>query len=146
MATSGPGATNLVTGIANAFMDSVPMVVITGQVPSALQGTDAFQEVDIFGITLPIVKHSYIVRSVTDIPHIVNEAFQLAQSGRPGPVLIDLPKDISAGMGDVVYTPPHAWPELISRMTKPCRRQLKCCQRPGVRWLLPEAGSPFQIR
>ena len=110
IATSGPGATNLVTGIANAFMDSVPMVIITGQVPSPLQGTDAFQEVDIFGITLPIVKHSYIVRSVSDIPHIVNEAFQLAENGRPGPVLIDLPKDISAGMGDVVYTPPQAWP------------------------------------
>jgi acetolactate synthase-1/2/3 large subunit len=102
MATSGPGATNLVTGIANAFMDSVPMVVITGQVPSALQGTDAFQEVDIFGITLPIVKHSYIVRDIADIPRIVNEAFQLAQSGRPGPVLIDLPKDISAGVGVLV--------------------------------------------
>ena len=110
IATSGPGATNLVTGIANAFMDSVPMVIITGQVPSPLQGTDAFQEVDIFGITLPIVKHSYIVRNVSDIPHIVNEAFQLAENGRPGPVLIDLPKDISAGMGDVVYTPPQAWP------------------------------------
>jgi acetolactate synthase-1/2/3 large subunit len=107
MATSGPGATNLVTGIANAFMDSVPMVVITGQVPSALQGTDAFQEVDIFGITLPIVKHSYIVRDVADIPRIVNEAFQLAQGGRPGPVLIDLPKDISAGMGEVNYTAPE---------------------------------------
>lgn len=111
MATSGPGATNLVTGIANAFMDSVPMVVITGQVPSALQGTDAFQEVDIFGITLPIVKHSYIVRDVADIPAIVNEAFQLAQSGRPGPVLIDLPKDISAGMGSAVYAEPVALPE-----------------------------------
>jgi len=112
MATSGPGATNLVTGIANAFMDSVPMVVITGQVPSALQGTDAFQEVDIFGITLPIVKHSYIVRDVADIPRLVNEAFQLAEGGRPGPVLIDLPKDISAGMGEVVYTPPVKQPEL----------------------------------
>ena len=111
MATSGPGATNLVTGIANAFMDSVPMVVITGQVPSALQGTDAFQEVDIFGITLPIVKHSYIVRDVADIPAIVNEAFQLAQSGRPGPVLIDLPKDISAGMGSAVYAAPVELPE-----------------------------------
>lgn len=111
MATSGPGATNLVTGIANAFMDSVPMVVITGQVPSTLQGTDAFQEVDIFGITLPIVKHSYIVRDVADIPAIVNEAFQLAQSGRPGPVLIDLPKDISAGMGSAVYAAPVALPE-----------------------------------
>src|SRR5210317_1293285 len=114
MATSGPGATNLVTGIANAFMDSVPMVVITGQVPSALQGTDAFQEVDIFGITLPIVKHSYIVRNVSDIPRIVNEAFQLAQSGRPGPVLIDLPKDISAGMGSAVYAEPVALPEASS--------------------------------
>jgi acetolactate synthase-1/2/3 large subunit len=106
MATSGPGATNLVTGIANAFMDSVPMVVITGQVPSALQGTDAFQEVDIFGITLPVVKHSYIVRDVADIPRIVNEAFQIAQGGRPGPVLIDLPKDISAGSGEVSFTAP----------------------------------------
>ncbi|MGB5292370.1 MAG: thiamine pyrophosphate-binding protein, partial [Lysobacterales bacterium] len=114
MATSGPGATNLVTGIANAFMDSVPMVVITGQVPSALQGTDAFQEVDIFGITLPIVKHSYIVRDVAEIPRIVNEAFQLAQSGRPGPVLIDLPKDISAGMGSAVYPEPVALPEASS--------------------------------
>ena len=111
MATSGPGATNLVTGIANAFMDSVPMVVITGQVPTALQGTDAFQEVDIFGITLPIVKHSYIVRSVTDIPRIVNEAFQIAQSGRPGPVLIDLPKDISAGMGEMVEPEALSLPE-----------------------------------
>jgi len=110
MATSGPGATNLVTGIANAFMDSVPMVVITGQVPSALQGTDAFQEVDIFGITLPIVKHSYIVRDVADIPRIVNEAFELAESGRPGPVLIDLPKDISAGMGEVADVAPAQRP------------------------------------
>jgi len=109
MATSGPGATNLVTGIANAFMDSVPMVVITGQVPSALQGTDAFQEVDIFGITLPVVKHSYIVRNVADIPSIVNEAFRIAEGGRPGPVLIDLPKDISAGVGEAVF-PPQAEP------------------------------------
>ena len=110
IATSGPGATNLVTGIANAFMDSVPMVIITGQVPSALQGTDAFQEVDIFGITLPIVKHSYIIREVADIPRIVNEAFELAESGRPGPVLIDLPKDISAGMGEVTDIMPAQRP------------------------------------
>jgi len=111
MATSGPGATNLVTGIANAFMDSVPMVVITGQVPSALQGTDAFQEVDIFGITLPVVKHSYIVRHIADIPSIVNEAFRIAEGGRPGPVLIDLPKDISAGLGDAVFPAPVKLPE-----------------------------------
>jgi len=95
LATSGPGATNLVTGIANAFMDSVPMVAITGQVGSHLMGTDAFQEVDIFGITLPIVKHSYVVRDPEDIPRIFAEAFALARSGRPGPVLIDLPKDVT---------------------------------------------------
>jgi acetolactate synthase-1/2/3 large subunit len=95
LATSGPGATNLVTGIANAFMDSVPMVAITGQVPTHLIGTDAFQEVDIFGITLPIVKHSYVVRRTEDIPRIFAEAFHLARSGRPGPVLIDLPKDVA---------------------------------------------------
>ena len=95
LATSGPGATNLVTGIANAFLDSVPMVAITGQVATHLIGTDAFQEVDIFGITLPIVKHSYVVRRTEDIPRIFAEAFALARSGRPGPVLIDLPKDVT---------------------------------------------------
>src|SRR5881409_594391 len=94
IATSGPGATNLVTGIANAFLDSVPVVAITGQVATPLMGTDAFQEVDIFGITLPIVKHSFIVRRTADIPRIFAEAFHLARSGRPGPVLIDLPKDM----------------------------------------------------
>ncbi|MET1111909.1 MAG: acetolactate synthase 2 catalytic subunit [Allosphingosinicella sp.] len=95
LATSGPGATNLVTGIANAFLDSVPMVAITGQVASPLMGTDAFQEVDIFGITLPIVKHSFVVRRTEDIPRIFAEAFAIARSGRPGPVLIDLPKDVT---------------------------------------------------
>ena len=94
IATSGPGATNLVTGIANAFLDSVPMVAITGQVASPLIGTDAFQEVDIFGITLPIVKHSFLIRDTADIPRIFAEAFEIARSGRPGPVLIDLPKDV----------------------------------------------------
>jgi acetolactate synthase I/II/III large subunit len=95
MATSGPGATNLVTGIANAYMDSVPIVAITGQVPTAVMGTDAFQEVDVFGITMPIVKHSFIVRRVEDIPRTIAQAFQIAAEGRPGPVLVDLPKDIS---------------------------------------------------
>src|SRR3954451_18287356 len=94
IATSGPGATNLVTGIANAFLDSVPMVAITGQVAAPLIGTDAFQEVDIFGITLPIVKHSFVVRRTEDIPQIFAEAFHIARTGRPGPVLIDLPKDV----------------------------------------------------
>ncbi|MGB5248252.1 MAG: acetolactate synthase 2 catalytic subunit [Gammaproteobacteria bacterium] len=95
MATSGPGATNLITGIANAYLDSVPLIAITGQVPTALMGTDAFQEVDIFGMTMPIVKHSFLVRDVEDIPGVVAEAFHIAAEGRPGPVLIDLPKDIT---------------------------------------------------
>ena len=93
-ATSGPGATYLVTGIATAQMDSIPLLVITGQVGRAFIGTDAFQETDIFGITLPIVKHSYVVRDVTKISSIVSEAFYLARNGRPGPVLIDIPKDV----------------------------------------------------
>ena len=93
-ATSGPGATNLVTGIANAQLDSVPLVVITGQVGRAFIGTDAFQETDIFGITLPIVKHSYVIRDPQQVTKIVSEAFYIAQNGRPGPVLIDIPKDV----------------------------------------------------
>ena len=102
-ATSGPGATNLVTGIANARMDSIPLIVITGQVGRSFIGTDAFQETDIFGITLPIVKHSYTVRDTSLLPHILAEAFFLAQNGRPGPVLIDIPKDV--GLEEVVsYT------------------------------------------
>lgn len=94
MATSGPGATNLITGIANAYMDSVPLVCITGNVATGLMGTDAFQEIDILGCTLPIVKHSWVVRDAAEIPAVVAEAFHVATSGRPGPVLIDLPKDI----------------------------------------------------
>ena len=90
-ATSGPGATNLVTGIANAKMDSIPMVIITGQVTRNFIGTDAFQETDIFGITLPIVKHSYTVRDTSLLTEILAEAFYIAQNGRPGPVLIDIP-------------------------------------------------------
>ena len=93
-ATSGPGATNLVTGIANARMDSIPLIIITGQVGRSFIGTDAFQETDIFGITLPIVKHSYTVRDTQLLPQILAEAFFLAQNGRPGPVLIDIPKDV----------------------------------------------------
>ena len=96
LVTSGPGATNAVTGIANAYMDSTPIVVITGQVPKHLIGTDAFQEVDTVGITRPCVKHNYLVRQASDLPAVVREAFHLAQSGRPGPVVIDIPKDVSA--------------------------------------------------
>jgi len=101
--TSGPGATNLVTGIATAQMDSVPMVVITGQVTRAAIGSDAFQETDIYGITLPIVKHSYVAREPAQIAQVVAEAFYIAQSGRPGPVLIDVPKDV--GLEEFDYQP-----------------------------------------
>lgn len=96
IATSGPGATNLVTGIATAYMDSVPLVVITGNVSTSLIGTDAFQEADITGITMPITKHNYLVRDVEDLPRVIHEAFHIANSGRKGPVLIDIPKDVSA--------------------------------------------------
>ncbi len=95
MATSGPGATNLVTGIANAYMDSVPIVVITGQVPTAQIGTDSFQEVDITGITMPITKHNYLLKDPQKLPTIVKNAFHIASTGRPGPVLIDIPKDVA---------------------------------------------------
>ncbi|HXW98138.1 MAG TPA: biosynthetic-type acetolactate synthase large subunit, partial [Methanomicrobiales archaeon] len=95
LATSGPGACNLVTGIATAYMDSVPIVALTGQVPTNLLGNDAFQEADISGITLPITKHSYLVKDTKDLSRVVREAFYIARTGRPGPVLIDLPKDIS---------------------------------------------------
>lgn len=102
-ATSGPGATNLVTGIATAHMDSIPMVIITGQVGRPMIGTDAFQETDIYGITLPIVKHSYVVRDPRDMARIVAEAFHIASTGRPGPVLIDIPKDV--GLEEFEYEP-----------------------------------------
>nr|YP_010986315.1 acetolactate synthase large subunit [Pachymeniopsis lanceolata]WOL37233.1 acetolactate synthase large subunit [Pachymeniopsis lanceolata] len=109
-ATSGPGATNLVSGIATAQMDSVPLLLITGQVARPFIGTDAFQEVDIFGITLPIVKHSYVVRDPRDMARIIAEAFYIATSGRPGPVLIDIPKDV--GLEQFVYE--HINPRNIS--------------------------------
>ncbi|SFC83332.1 biosynthetic-type acetolactate synthase large subunit [Clostridium uliginosum] len=102
LSTSGPGATNLVTGIATAYMDSIPMVAITGNVPKSLLGKDSFQEVDIAGITMPITKHNYIVKNVDDLQNIIREAFFIAQEGRQGPVLIDIPKDITANKA--VYT------------------------------------------
>lgn len=103
LATSGPGATNLVTGIANAYMDSIPMVALTGQVSSSLIGNDAFQEANITGITMPITKHNYLVQDARELPRIIKEAFHIASTGRPGPVLIDLPKDITTHMIDFHY-------------------------------------------
>lgn len=103
MATSGPGATNLVTGIANAYMDSIPVVIFTGQVATGLIGTDAFQEVDITGITMPITKHNYLVKDPHKFPAIVRNAFHIAATGRPGPVLIDIPRDIADAKIDFKY-------------------------------------------
>src|SRR5437870_6206077 len=94
LATSGPGATNLVTGIATAYMDSIPMVAITGQVRTTAIGKDAFQEADITGITIPITKHNYLVKVGEELPRVIAEAFYIAASGRPGPVLIDIPLDV----------------------------------------------------
>ncbi len=103
IATSGPGATNLVTGLANAYMDSVPIVAFTGQVPNSMLGTDAFQEADMTGITTPITKHNYLVQEVEELPRVIKEAFHIAATGRPGPVIVDLPKDVQQAVGDFVY-------------------------------------------
>ena len=97
MSTSGPGATNMITAIADAFLDSIPMVAITAQVGSGLIGSSAFQETDVFGMTAPIVKHSYLVTKLEDIPRIIKEAFYIARTGRPGPVVIDIPKNFQEG-------------------------------------------------
>ena len=136
-ATSGPGATNLVTGIATAQMDSVPIVAITGQVPRAAIGRDAFQETDVTGITLPITKHNFLVMEVEDIAPAIKEAFHIANTGRPGPVLVDIPKDVLMDLRTEFvwpdrpnlpgYRPPGAAPprqvaraaELINRAQRP---------------------------
>jgi len=136
MATSGPGATNLVTPIADAYMDSVPLVAITGQVPSHAIGTDAFQEADICGITMPITKHNFLVQSVDDIARTIAEAFHIASTGRPGPVLVDLPKDI------LQATTTFEWPSSIDLpgyhpVTRPHAKQVREAAR-----LIVEAKRP----
>src|SRR5688572_24458515 len=124
MATSGPGATNLVTAIADAYMDSVPIVAITGQVPSGSIGTDAFQEADIVGITMPITKHNFLVTHVDDIPRTIAEAFHLASTGRPGPVLVDLPKDILQAQGSFSWPPQLELPG-YHPTTRPHAKQIR---------------------
>ena len=124
LATSGPGATNLVTPIATAMLDSVPLVAITGQVPQAVIGSDAFQEIDITGITLPITKHNFLVRRVEDIGPTVQKAFHLASSGRPGPVLIDIPKCVLLGKGELAPAKPIDLPGYKPTYT-PNRRQIR---------------------
>lgn len=126
LVTSGPGATNTVTGIATASMDSIPLVVFSGQVPTMLIGNDAFQEADIVGITRPCTKYNYLVKDVNDLARIVKEAFYIASSGRPGPVLIDLPKDVTVGKADFV------WPELDIRSYKPTYE--------GNKWMITQGA------
>lgn len=137
MATSGPGATNLVTGIANAYMDSIPLVAITGQVSTSMVGTDAFQEVDITGITMPITKHNYLVKDAADIPRIVYEAFHIASTGRPGPVLIDIPKDVL----DAICPTAHQRPDVDIKGYRPTLRGHPAQIKNAVK-LIEEAKRP----
>jgi len=126
LVTSGPGATNTVTGIATASMDSIPLVVFSGQVPTMLIGIDAFQEADIVGITRPCTKYSYLVKDVKDLSRIVREAFHIAVTGRPGPVLIDLPKDVTVSKTD------FTWPDVEIRSYKPTYE--------GNKWMITKAA------
>ena len=135
LATSGPGATNLVTGIATAYLDSIPLIAITGNVPTTQIGSDSFQEIDITGITLPITKHNYFVRSVTELADTIREAFRLAISGRPGPVLVDIPKDVQIAQCE--YTPApvvkkdEPWAAKDIRIEE-AAKIINTCQRPYV--------------
>ena len=157
IATSGPGATNLVTPIADAYMDSVAMVAITGQVPAASIGTDAFQEADIHGITLPITKHNYLVQTAEDLPRILAEAFHLAGTGRPGPVLVDIPKDVLQAQTEFAWPPtlelpgyrptlqPHGKQireaaRLIAWPAARCSTSAAACSRPHASEVLQQAG------
>ena len=135
IATSGPGATNLVTGIANAMLDSVAMVAITGNVPTHLIGKDSFQEIDITGVTLPITKHNYFINDINDLAPCLREAFQLAKSGRPGPVLVDIPKDIQLATAE--FTPMGVAAYLPERKTRDKRvdeavKLINECERPYI--------------
>ena len=139
MATSGPGATNTVTGIATAYCDSIPMVIFTGQVPTGLIGNDAFQEVDIAGITRPCTKHNYVVKDVKELAKVVRQAFYLARSGRPGPVLVDLPKNVLQGSAEFV------WPEDVSlRSYNPTYRPIT--PDPQGRGRALQCGAPPAVR
>ena len=153
LVTSGPGATNAITGIATAYMDSIPMVVISGQVPSDLIGTDAFQETDMVGISRPVVKHSFMVRNAAEIPAVVKKAFHLATTGRPGPIVIDVPKDTT----DPFEKFPYEYPASVTmrsynppvegtkgRLTAPwmlCWRQKSLCSISAAVSFWPRPGN-----
>ena len=133
LATSGPGATNLITGLADALLDSIPIVAITGQVASPFIGTDAFQEIDVLGLSLGCTKHSFIVQHIEELPEVVAKAFQIAQSGRPGPVLVDIPKDIQ-------FAPTSAQPIVYAKMADPAQDAASLEQ---AKALLAQAKRPI---
>ncbi|MCG0458488.1 acetolactate synthase large subunit [Enterobacter cloacae complex sp. ECC445] len=134
MACSGPGATNLVTAIADARLDSIPLICITGQVPSSMIGTDAFQEVDTYGISIPITKHNYLVRDIAELPQVISDAFRIAQSGRPGPVWIDIPKDIQTAEIEIDVLPEPGdrapAPEFSAESVRDAAAMINAAKRP----------------
>ncbi|HGG8858286.1 TPA: acetolactate synthase large subunit [Enterobacter roggenkampii] len=134
MACSGPGATNLVTAIADARLDSIPLICITGQVPSSMIGTDAFQEVDTYGISIPITKHNYLVRDIAELPQVISDAFRIAQSGRPGPVWIDIPKDIQTAEIEIDVLPEPGErapaPEFSAESVRDAAAMINAAKRP----------------
>jgi acetolactate synthase I/II/III large subunit len=155
LVTSGPGATNTITGVMTALMDSIPMVVITGQTIKPMLGLDAFQEADVVGISYPAVKHSYLVRDVNDIPRIIKEAFYIAESGRPGPVLIDIPKDISSAVFEPDYNvemdlpgytfPTHGDPAALARCAELLQKARKPVLLIGHGAVISDAGKALKI-
>ncbi|EOK5537736.1 TPA: acetolactate synthase large subunit [Enterobacter kobei] len=134
MACSGPGATNLVTAIADARLDSIPLICITGQVPSSMIGTDAFQEVDTYGISIPITKHNYLVRDISELPQVISDAFRIAQSGRPGPVWIDIPKDVQTAEIEIDVLPEPGdrapAPEFSAESVRDAAEMINAAKRP----------------
>lgn len=150
MACSGPGATNLITAIADARLDSIPLVCITGQVPASMIGTDAFQEVDTYGISIPITKHNYLVRNIAELPQVMSDAFRIAQSGRPGPVWIDIPKDVQAATIELDALPEPgtrmAAPEFDSASVCEAAAMINAAQRPVLYLGGGVINAPEQIR
>ena len=154
LATSGPGATNLVTGLANAMMDSIPIVAITGQVATNLLGNDAFQETDVTGVTLPITKYNYLITDIRDLGEALAEAFYIARTGRPGPVLVDICKDVQNTKIDWHYPEKLSRPGLHKAQPLRTLRRVRCCRidqqvttspypcrRTAYRWAMPSVSS-----
>lgn len=150
MACSGPGATNLVTAIADARLDSIPLICITGQVPSSMIGTDAFQEVDTYGISIPITKHNYLVRDIAELPQVISDAFRIAQSGRPGPVWIDIPKDVQTAEIEIDILPEPGErapaPEFSAESVRDAAAMINAAKRPVLYLGGGAINAPGEIR